>query len=100
MELLEFARGPALQFAITVFVAGLVFRVVSLALMWRTRDSSEGSSRSTSPAYWPYRPDSTVPAVPRSPTFFNPATFTASQTSSIMLSRGTDSRETIASYQI
>jgi len=45
MELLEFARGPALQFAITIFVAGLVFRVVSLALMWRTRDSSEGSSR-------------------------------------------------------
>jgi len=45
MELLEFARGPALQFAITIFVAGVVFRIVSLFLMWRTRDSSEGSSR-------------------------------------------------------
>ena len=45
MELLEFARGPALTFAITVFIAGVVFRIVSLALMWRTRDSSEGSSR-------------------------------------------------------
>jgi nitrate reductase gamma subunit len=45
MELLEFARGPALQFAITIFVAGVVFRVVSLFMMWRTRDSSEGSSR-------------------------------------------------------
>ena len=45
MELLEFARGPALQFAITIFVAGVVFRVFSLFMMWRTRDSSEGSSR-------------------------------------------------------
>jgi len=45
MELLEFARGPALTFAITVFIAGVVFRIVSLALMWRTSDSSAGSSR-------------------------------------------------------
>ena len=45
MELLEFARGPALTFAITVFIAGVVFRVVSLLVMWRTRDSSEGSKR-------------------------------------------------------
>jgi nitrate reductase gamma subunit len=45
MELLEFARGPALTFAITVFIAGIVFRIVSLFLMWRTRDSSEGSPR-------------------------------------------------------
>jgi len=48
MELLEFARGPALTFAITVFIAGVVFRIVSLALMWRTRDSSEGSPREKS----------------------------------------------------
>ena len=34
MELLEFARGPALTFAITVFIAGIVFRVVSLIFMW------------------------------------------------------------------
>jgi len=33
MELLEFARGPALTFAITVFIAGVVFRIVSLFLM-------------------------------------------------------------------
>ena len=43
MELLEFARGPALTFAITVFIAGVVFRIVSLFAMWRTSDSSEGS---------------------------------------------------------
>ena len=45
MELLEFARGPALTFAITIFIAGLTFRIVSLFLMWRTSDSSEGSAR-------------------------------------------------------
>jgi len=45
MELLEFARGPALQFAITIFVFGIAFRVVSLFLMFRTRDASEGSPR-------------------------------------------------------
>jgi nitrate reductase gamma subunit len=45
VELLEFARGPALQFALTVFVAGIAFRIFSLLLMWRTRDSSEGSTR-------------------------------------------------------
>jgi nitrate reductase gamma subunit len=45
MELLEFARGPALTFAITIFIAGVVFRIVSLFAMWRTRDSSEGSDR-------------------------------------------------------
>jgi len=45
MELLEFARGPALQFAFTVFVFGVVFRVVSLFLMFRTKDSSAGSRR-------------------------------------------------------
>ncbi len=45
MELLEFARGPVLTFAITIFIAGLVFRIVSLFALWRTSDSSEGSSR-------------------------------------------------------
>ena len=49
MELLEFARGPALQVAIAVFVFGIVFRLVSLFAMWRTRDSSEGSSRERPP---------------------------------------------------
>ena len=66
MELLEFARGPALTFAITIFIAGLVFRIVSLFLLWRTRDSSEGSDRER-PAFvsaireiirrlWPQKP--------------------------------------------
>lgn len=45
MELLEFARGPALTFALTVFVAGVAFRIFSLFLLWRTRDSSEGRPR-------------------------------------------------------
>jgi nitrate reductase gamma subunit len=45
MELLEFARGPALNFGIAIFIAGTVFRIFSLFLMWRTRDSSEGRSQ-------------------------------------------------------
>jgi nitrate reductase gamma subunit len=45
MELLEFARGPALTFAITVFIAGVAFRIFSLLLLWRTRDSSAGRAR-------------------------------------------------------
>ena len=45
MELLEFARGPALTFAITVFIAGTIFRITTLIFMWRTKDSSEGSKR-------------------------------------------------------
>jgi nitrate reductase gamma subunit len=45
MELLEFARGPVLTFAIAVFIAGVAFRIFSLFLMWRTRDSSEGRAR-------------------------------------------------------
>ena len=45
MELLEFARGPAIQISIAIFVFGIAYRVFSLFLMWRTRDSSAGSSR-------------------------------------------------------
>ena len=45
MELLEFARGPALSFAIAVFIGGTLFRIFSLFLMWRARDSSEGRPR-------------------------------------------------------
>jgi nitrate reductase gamma subunit len=40
MELLEFARGPALMFSITVFIAGVLFRIFSLLFMWRTKDTS------------------------------------------------------------
>ncbi len=45
MELLEFARGPALQFALAVFFFGTLFRIFSLFLMFRTGDTSAGSSR-------------------------------------------------------
>jgi nitrate reductase gamma subunit len=45
MELLEFARGPALQAAIAIFVFGTLFRIFSLFLLFRTRDASEGSPR-------------------------------------------------------
>jgi nitrate reductase gamma subunit len=48
MELLEFARGPALIFSITVFIAGVIFRLVSLFTLWRTKDSSEGRPREQS----------------------------------------------------
>lgn len=48
MELLEFARGPALTFALTVFIAGVLFRIVSLFLMWRTRDASVGRAGESS----------------------------------------------------
>jgi nitrate reductase gamma subunit len=45
MTLLEFARGPALQIALAVFAFGVCYRVFSLFLLWRTRDSSAGSNR-------------------------------------------------------
>ena len=45
MELLEFARGPALTFALTVFIAGVLFRIAAIAFLWRTKDSSVGSAR-------------------------------------------------------
>lgn len=45
MELLEFARGPVLLTAITIFIAGIMFRIFSLFLMWRTSDSSAGRPR-------------------------------------------------------
>ena len=48
MELLEFARGPSLTFALTVFIAGVVFRIAVLLFMWRTKDSSVGSAREKS----------------------------------------------------
>jgi len=48
MELLEFARGPVMTFALTVFIGGMMFRIFSLFLMWRTRDSSAGRSRERS----------------------------------------------------
>jgi nitrate reductase gamma subunit len=45
MELLEFARGPALTFAITVFIAGVMYRIFSLFLMFKAKDSTLGRRR-------------------------------------------------------
>ena len=41
MELLEFARGDGLQIAVTVFAAGLVWRLIHLLLTLRKTDLSE-----------------------------------------------------------
>jgi nitrate reductase gamma subunit len=41
MELLEFARGAALQLAVSVFVVGLIWRVVHLFFMNKKVDMSE-----------------------------------------------------------
>ncbi|MCP5265427.1 MAG: nitrate reductase [Burkholderiaceae bacterium] len=40
MELLDFARGPAMKFALVVFVLGTVWRLVGLLLLPRMRDLS------------------------------------------------------------
>jgi nitrate reductase gamma subunit len=40
MELLDFARGPALQAALAIFVFGVAWRVVSLFLLQRSKDKS------------------------------------------------------------
>ncbi|PHR60514.1 MAG: nitrate reductase [Robiginitomaculum sp.] len=39
-DLLDFARGPALQFSLAVFVFGVVWRLVSLLFMPRLKDKS------------------------------------------------------------
>lgn len=41
MDLLEFARGPALQLASTIFVAGLIWRLIHLFLIPRKIDLSD-----------------------------------------------------------
>ena len=41
MELLEFARGDGLQIAVTVFAAGLIWRLIHLFLTMRKTDLSE-----------------------------------------------------------
>ena len=41
MDLLEFARGPALQVATLIFIAGLVWRLVHLFLTQKKSDLSE-----------------------------------------------------------
>ena len=41
MDLLEFARGPALQVAIYVFIAGSLWRVLGVLLLQRKADHSD-----------------------------------------------------------
>jgi len=41
MSLLDFARGPALQWSLIIFVFGVVWRIVGAALLMRTRDFSK-----------------------------------------------------------
>lgn len=48
MTLLEFARGPALQLGLTLFAFGFAYRLFSLFLMWRSRESSLGRSKQRS----------------------------------------------------
>jgi nitrate reductase gamma subunit len=66
MELLEFARGPALQFALVVFVLGTLWRLLGVLLLpWRLIHSParEGSPSPVSDALkgivvkmWPHKP--------------------------------------------
>ncbi|ARE38820.1 hypothetical protein RGUI_0679 [Rhodovulum sp. P5] len=45
MTLLDFARGPAMNVAIAVFLAGVVWRLVALLLLPRLRDRSKPRER-------------------------------------------------------
>ena len=38
MTLLEFARGPGMQWALVIFLLGVVWRLVGSFLLWRKRD--------------------------------------------------------------
>ena len=50
MELLDFARGPALQFAIAVFVLGTLWRLVGVLMLPRSPDLSP--AREGAPPAW------------------------------------------------
>ncbi len=47
MTLLDFARGPALEWSLIIFVAGSLWRLFGTLLVRRKRDLSEPRSRST-----------------------------------------------------
>ena len=47
MTLLDFARGPALEWSLIIFVAGSLWRLIGALLVRRKRDLSEPRSRST-----------------------------------------------------
>ena len=49
MELLDFARGPALTFALAVFVLGSVWRLVGVLLLPRLRDLSPARDGAPAP---------------------------------------------------
>jgi len=51
MDLLDFARGPALQVALAIFVLGMMWRVVSLILMPRSKDKSIPRKDAPSPFF-------------------------------------------------
>ncbi len=50
MELLDFARGTALRFAVIVFVCGTLWRLVGVLLLPRLRDLSPAREGAPSPA--------------------------------------------------
>lgn len=47
MTLLDFARGPALEWSLIIFAVGSVWRLVGALMVRRTRDHSEPRSHST-----------------------------------------------------
>ena len=50
MDLLEFARGPALEWAAYILVAGVIWRIVGIALLKEKPDYSEPRKRAGYPA--------------------------------------------------
>jgi hypothetical protein len=50
MDLLEFARGPALQVAAYILVAGTLWRIVGIVLLKEKQDFSEPRQRAGLPA--------------------------------------------------
>ena len=48
MDLLEFARGPALQWAISIFIVGVLWRLLGVFLLRKKKDLSEPRN----PATW------------------------------------------------
>lgn len=65
MSLLDFARGPALQWSLIIFVAGVLWRLVGIFLMIHRRDNNEPRNGGIAPwlgavkvmfkRMWPYR---------------------------------------------
>ncbi len=62
MSLLEFARGPALEWSVFVFVVGVLWRLLSVLLLRGKRDLSEPRR----PAAWTRAAVCTTCVTPRS----------------------------------